>query len=202
MSKIIHRTIDPYYIQIAKENAPSNAYNKRSITNGERNVVGLLGELYYLRLVEEIYNDHTTFYKPTFDYDVTIKANNRDIKVDVKTKQRTGPPKDYYAASIAAYSKDQQDCDYYAFTSITVDKYDSDSFSDFYFLGFIKKEDFFKQATFMKKGDLDGDNVVWKNGVKRPFTITEDCYNLPYSKLTQYSDDFLEPAFKDGFKFV
>jgi hypothetical protein len=43
-----------------------------------------------------------------------------------------------------------------------------------WYLGKISKVDFYKTATFHKKGDIDPDNN---------FTFKADCYNIPISKL-------------------
>ena len=39
---------------------------------------------------------------------------------------------------------------------------------------YLNKEDYFKKATFMKKGEIDPSNN-WK--------VSTDCYNLPINKL-------------------
>lgn len=187
MSYFIHCKIPRNLIAEANKLAPKGAINNRSITNGERNVVGVLGELCYIKLIECICVDSFIDYTPTYDYDMLLGT----LKFDVKTKQRTVAPRGDYAASIAAYSKNKQHCDYYAFTSITIDRA-TNEYTDFYYLGHIRKNNYFKRATFKKKGELDGNNIVNKNGNFKPFTITEDCYNIEYNKLTQYPIDILD----------
>ena len=41
-------------------------------------------------------------------------------------------------------------------------------------LGYLSKEDYFKKATFLKKGTVDPSNG---------WTVSTDCYNLPISDL-------------------
>lgn len=178
--KILKLKIPDQLIVSANNSVPKKAYNKRSITDGQRNVIGVLAELCTIHTFSIV--NPTVYsgirYEPCHDYDMTFNG----VKVDIKTKQRTVPPKLDYDASIVAYSKDMQGCDAYMFTSITVEK-GSGRFKDFYMIGLISKEEYFQKATFMKKGDPDGGNMIYKNGQMVPFTIVEDCYNLKYSNL-------------------
>lgn len=176
-------------IKHAEELSLTESLNK-SITKGERNVMGTLGELCYITLLSHIYDLEDIEYEPNYNYDLRIGG----VKVDVKSKQRTVAPQSHYAASIVAYSKDKQLCDYYAFTTITVGKHDTD-FKDFYFLGHIKKSDYFQRATFMRKGQSDGGN----HHKGQEFKIRADCYNLNYSELDQYPLEGIEGALENGF---
>lgn len=173
-------------IALATKLAPTRAYNEYSITKGQRNVVGVLGEICYVKMMSYLLPRKEIDYTPSYDYDVLIGG----YKVDVKTKQRTVAPQSSYAASIAAYSKDLQMCDYYAFTSITVARDNKDDFLDFYFIGNMSKSKYFSLAEFKRKGDSDGDNFVATKG--KTFTIVEDCYNLEYKSLYHTKPEHIE----------
>jgi len=194
---MIHWRIDDYYRTVAKENSSTKAYNRHSIKKGEGNELGLLGEICYLKLLECIYPSDIIVYQPNFEYDITIDT----AKVDVKSKERNVPPRGFYAASVAAYK--QQDCDLYAFTSITVDK-QTNKYTDFYYLGHMSKQEYFERATFMKEGEPDGNNMRWNKKTKQfePFLITEDCYNLEYKHLTQFSPETYPALKADGFEII
>lgn len=145
-------------ISLAEQKAKELGKLRNSITKGEGNVVGILGEI----LVSEYFNG---VIKNTYDYDVVI--NNK--KVDVKTKKTTVEPEPHYLASVAAYNTKQQ-CDAYYFVRIDLVKKKG------YLLGGLTKKKFFSKAIFYKLGEVDPTS---------PFgwTFTADCYNVPISKL-------------------
>lgn len=132
---------------------------KNSITKGESNIYGALGEIitydYYSKLFPVVFEN-------TYDYDMIIGGH----KIDVKSKKTTVPPKPNYNCSIANYNITQK-CDFYHFCRI------HENLKVGYLLGFSKKEDFFTLAEFKQKGQSDGAN----------FKFTTDCYNLPISSL-------------------
>ena len=96
----------------------------------------------------------------------------KDIKIDVKSKRVTTPPRDYYECSVAALNTKQR-CNIYVFTRILKDR------TQGWILGYINKEDYFKKATFLKKGEVDPSNN-WK--------VSTDCYNLPIKELNNIED--------------
>ena len=101
--------------------------------------------------------------KDTYDYDIVYQ----NTKVDVKTKERTVAPKSYYECSVADFNT-KQACDEYAFVSVL------NTLKEAWYLGKISKLDFYKKATFHRKGEIDTDNN---------FTFKADCYNIPISSL-------------------
>ena len=127
-----------------------------SITKGEGNIHGFLGEIITANLLSV-----STF--NTYDYDIVF--NN--IKIDVKTKKVNTPPRNYYECSIANLNTKQK-CDVYVFTRILNDM------TKGWLLGYINKKDYFEKATFLRKGSIDPSNN-WK--------VLTDCYNLPINKL-------------------
>ena len=130
-----------------------------SIERGDGNLVGFLGEL----VAQKVLGGRV---KNTYEYDLVLKDGT---KIDVKTKKTSVAPKDYYDCSIANYNT-KQECDEYCFVRVknTLDKA--------WVLGRIGKEEYFKKARFLKKGDQDGDNG---------FFVKADCHNLMISELNQ-----------------
>ena len=130
---------------------------KNSITKGDGNIAGFLGE----EVANQIICGKIT---NTYDYDI---VDDCDIRYDVKTKRCTSEPKDKYECSVAAYNT-KQDCDGYAFVRVLND------FSIGWFLGVLTKQDYFDKATFLKKGDVDPSNN---------YTVKADCYNVRIDEL-------------------
>tara|TARA_R110002167_G_scaffold356838_1_gene572025 strand:+ start:153 stop:497 length:345 start_codon:yes stop_codon:yes gene_type:complete len=78
----------------------------RSITRGQGNVYGFLGELVALDVLGGIHQN-------TMDYDILVDGS----KIDVKTKKTTVKPKPDYDCSVADLTR-KQNCDYYAFVRV------------------------------------------------------------------------------------
>ena len=134
---------------------------KDSVTKGEGNEVGALGEI----IVWDKYANLTE-YAGKYDYDMIIKG----VKVDVKTKKQNYPPAPHHTYNIFAFNTKQK-CDYYCFVVINTDS------TKAWIVGWKNKEDFFKEARFRKKGEKD-DNIP--NG---KWTFKGDCYCLNSSQL-------------------
>jgi|DEB0MinimDraft_12_1074336.scaffolds.fasta_scaffold04297_2 hypothetical protein len=128
----------------------------RSITRGQGNVYGFLGELVALDVLGGIHQN-------TMDYDILVDGS----KIDVKTKKTTVKPKPDYDCSVADLTR-KQNCDYYAFVRVLSDQ------SVGWFLGVKKAEQYFTDARYIKKGDYDNSNG---------FTARANCYNMPISAL-------------------
>ena len=128
-----------------------------SIRKGEGSLVAYIGE----EVVKSVLNGNI---KDTYDYDIIYQ----DIKVDVKTKERTVAPKSYYECSVADFNT-KQECDEYAFVSVL------NTLKEAWYLGKISKLDFYKKAVFHRKGEVDPANN---------FTFKADCYNIPISLLS------------------
>ena len=127
-----------------------------SIRKGEGGLVAYIGE----EVAKSVLNGDI---KDTYDYDIIYQ----NTKVDVKTKERTVAPKSYYECSVADFNT-KQACDEYAFVSVL------NTLKEAWYLGKISKLDFYKKATFHRKGEIDTDNN---------FTFKADCYNIPISLL-------------------
>ena len=129
-----------------------------SITKGDGNIAGFLGE----EVANSIIDGDVT---NTYDYDI-IKDGR---KFDIKTKRCTGEPKSYYDCSVAAFNT-RQKCDEYVFVRIENIK---GKWGRAWILGYYPKDEYFKDARFLKKGQKDGNNN---------FTVKADCYNMEIIK--------------------
>jgi hypothetical protein len=131
---------------------------KNSITSGDGNIVGFLGELIATQNIGGMIDN-------TYDYDILL--DDFQTTVDVKTKKTTVKPLDHYECSVAEYNIKQK-CDYYCFVRIKTD------LSVGWYLGAYKKNDYFKDATKLIKGDIDPSNN---------FIVKANCFNLKISQL-------------------
>ena len=129
-----------------------------SITNGKGNIYGFVGEL----IAEQVLGGYIV---NSYDFDLVLYDGR--TTVDVKTKKVSSPPKEYYDCSVANYNTKQK-CDYYCFVRVL------DDLSVGWFLGVYKKDQYFKDAVFLKKGDIDPSNN---------FTVKADCFNLKINNL-------------------
>ena len=140
---------------------------KNSITKGEGNVAGFVGELIAL------------------DYLGGVKANTYDFDIvsggktyDVKTKRCTSPPKPHYDCSVAAFNTKQR-CDIYFFVRV---QFEGDRPVKAWVLGQKDKAEYFKQARKLKKGEVDPSNN---------FKVKADCYNLSINKLERVEEKYV-----------
>ena len=150
-------TITLDMIECARQKSTEMGVLHNSILRGRGNLAGFVGEQIALQCLGGEINN-------TFEYDIVLPDGRT---VDVKTKQTSVRPLPEYDCSVAKYNT-KQDCDFYAFVRV---KYD---LSVGWFLGVIKKNDFFLKATEHKRGDYDPSNG---------FVFRADCYNLPIEEL-------------------
>ena len=161
---MIKVTISDEMLVKAKQKATELGKLNNSILKGDGNLIGFLGE--------EVANDILKGnIKNSYDYDIIL---NTGKTVDVKTKKTTVEPKQYYDCSVAAFNTKQK-CDYYCFVRI------KDDLSCGWFLGIYDKKDYFKDADFLKKGQIDPSNN---------FTVKADCYNMKINQLKEYNEDY------------
>lgn len=151
--------IEEWHIDEAKREASRIGKLKNSITNGDGNLAGIIGEII---AASEVGGDIVN----TYDYDVVADG----IRYDVKTKRCTSPPKEYYEVSVADYNTSQM-CDRYLFTRVG---FRDGVFGHCFILGWMSPPEYYDRARFLRKGDLDGDNG---------FIVKADCWNLPISEL-------------------
>ena len=145
----------------ARDKAKSLGKLKRSITRGQGNLAGFVGEEIALSILGGRFDNLTK----NVDYDILLEDGTR---VDVKTKRTSVPPKEDYECSINTYYK--QECDYYAFVRVHNDLHVG------WFLGVYPRDQYYKDCTHRKKGDKDPSNG---------FVFKADAFNLPIHQLQE-----------------
>lgn len=146
-------------IEAAKAKAIEMGELNNSITNGEGNLAGFIGEEIVNRFIGgKIQN--------TYDYDII----HRDEKYDVKTKRCTSKPKPFYECSVAAFNIKQK-CDKYVFVRV---QYKNNKFGPAWILGCKNKNEYFAKAKKLTKGQIDPSNN---------FIVKADCFNMPIKDL-------------------
>lgn len=140
----------------AREKATEMGELNNSILKGQGSLAGFVGEQVVMKILGGKWEN-------TYDYDINV--NN--VRIEVKTKQTTVQPLPHYECSVAAFNI-KQNCDAYAFVRVLKD------FSVGWFLGVMKKDEFFQKAKRLKKGEVDPSNN---------FTVRADCYNLRIDEL-------------------
>ena len=132
---------------------------RNSITKGEGNIAGFLGE----EIANAILGGTI---ENTKDYDLIHEG----LRYDVKTKRCTSKPKSHYECSIAAYNT-RQKCDRYLFVRI---EWIKGKVKRAWILGWMDKNEYFTRAKKLTKGEVDPSNN---------FIVKADCYNLAIEEL-------------------
>ena len=157
--------ITPETISFATARAEEMGALKNSITGGAGNIAGTVGEIVALKTMglklKHLVSDS--------NYECDI-IDGDGVKWDVKTKRRTVKPSPHFNCSVADFNTHQK-CDRYIFVSLY-------NLERGYVLGWISKEDFYKKATFNKKGEYDRNTALGQK-----FKFTADCYNLKVKHL-------------------
>lgn len=192
---VLRKRVSPTILAEAKKVPMKASMKKRSITDGDGLLAGTVGELQCMEMYHHIYK-HEPVHANTVDYDIVLKSSEKEtVRLDVKTKNRNYPPCTNWAASVARYSLPVQDCQVYAFTQVVVNEREEPDV--FYYLGHIMKQRYVDESVLKYKGDRDGNNVK-KNG--KPFTISEDCWNLDYSELSFFDEEIVEMLLEIGYE--
>jgi hypothetical protein len=157
LSDIIEVAVSGDVIERAKVKAAEMGKLNKSITDGDGNVAGFIGEIV---VADHIRCDVCN----TFEYDIVCG----DKTIDVKTKRTTAVPLQHYNCSVAAYNTHQK-CDYYVFARVLND------YSKAWILGWMPHDEFYKNAVFLKRGQLDP--------VDPRFIVKADCYNMQVRHL-------------------
>jgi len=165
VSNIIEAPFTEEMVDSAKEKAKSLGKIKNSILKGKGNFAGYLGEEIVASYIKAniISSDEG---EEKYNHDLVLDGRT----IEVKTKRRTVPPKDFYDASVAHTSM-HQNPDLYIFVSI---QFQESTPIKAWICGQKDSTEYFKQSTFYAKGDVDPSNG-WK--------VSTDCYNLPYEDL-------------------
>jgi hypothetical protein len=143
----------------SREKAKAMGRLNRSITRGQGNLAGFVGEEIAAKVLNAKFDNLTK----NIDYDLILPDGRT---VDVKTKRTSVEPKSHYECSISTYY--QQKCDLYAFVRVHNDLHTG------WFLGIYDRDEFFKDCTHRKKGDVDPSNN---------FRFKSDTFNLKISQL-------------------
>jgi hypothetical protein len=149
--------VDSDIVKIAHEKAKKLGVVKRSITKGDGNFVGFIGE----HLAQSVYGGELI---NTFKYDLVLPDGRR---LDIKTKLTGYLPKPDYDCSVTDFQIDY-DCDGYIFVRVLSD------YQKGWVLGHISKKDFKDNSTYHEKGDKEG-NFIFKHS----------CYNIKISQLEE-----------------
>ena len=147
----------------AREKAVEMGKIHNSILKGGGNVAGFIGEQIALSVLGGEWSN-------TYDYDMVSPDGK---KIDVKTKQTSVEPLPHYDCSIAKFNT-KQDCDAYVFVRVKID------FSVGWYLGTLGKQEYFDNARYLKKGEVDPSNN---------FTVRANCYNVAISELKERLDE-------------
>ncbi len=166
---IIEVSISNTLLQKTYKLAEDLPVNSKSYMNGERHIIGALGEL----IIREYFPNYTL--PNNFDSDIIVNG----YKLDIKSKQRTWSAKEKlltfaehgYEGSVQANSIENiknKDVDGYVFISIakTLDKA--------YIMGFISKTSFIELARKIEPNTID----VTNNQKSPAFN-----YNIYYKQL-------------------
>ena len=164
-SNIVEAPFTEEMIASAKAKAKNLGKINNSILKGKGNFAGYLGEEIVASYIKAniISNDEG---EEKYNHDLVKDGQS----IEVKTKRRTVPPKDFYDASVAGTSR-HQNPDLYVFVSI---QFQGSKPVKAWICGQKDSTAYFKQATFYTKGEVDPSNG-WK--------VSTDCYNLPYEDL-------------------
>lgn len=154
---MIEVVITPDMLVEARDKAAEMGKLRNSITSGAGNIAGFIGEA----IAQQVLGGSLM---NTYDYDLVLDDGT---KIDVKTKQTSVKPLETYECSIVNLNTTQK-CDHYVFVRVKND------FTVGWYLGSYPKEQYFKDAVFRKKGDVDPSNG---------YVVRSDCYNLPINKL-------------------
>ena len=149
----------------AQENSRYIIRNEKASIRGSGGAfVGSLGTL----VVADHYGAEIIDTWRTGDYATTVYDMLIDgQKIEVKTKQRSVPPRPFYEASITAQSLQMLDPDYFVFVSLY-------NLEKAYIMGAIQVDEFMGKATPYMKGEVDPSNN---------YRVPKDCYSIVYEKL-------------------
>lgn len=117
-----------------------------SITNGEGNIIGCIGEV----VVSQYFGVPL---ENTYDYDFVWKG----YRMDVKSKRTSVFPQPHYQCDISTVNN-HQECDAYVFARIDMSK------DILYLLGYLPKDDFYNRASYVPKGSVCSTNgLIFKH---------------------------------------
>ena len=136
---------------------------KNSVTHGQRNMQATLSEI----CVADLFDGEWVANRSK-DFDIIVN----DITIDIKMRMKYSdmPPKPYWNAGVFDFNT-RQNCQYYGWVSLR------DNFDFFWLHGFLKPNDFYPNAFFSNKGDVDPNNP------NADFRMPADAYNISLRNL-------------------
>jgi hypothetical protein len=141
-------------IERAKKLSEGFKLNESSVMGGSRNLYAFLGEVVCGDFFEQKgWKLHPEGYEP-YNFDI---IDNKGNKWDIKTKMTTVKPRGNFNCTIHTYL--DQKCDGYIFTRCMK------NLSKVWILGWISKEELKKTGTYYKKGDIDDNLVMSREGL-------------------------------------
>lgn len=162
---MIIRQVTQDMIESANSRSSKMGELNNSITRGQGNIAGFVGEEIVMDFAREFY-PYDIRLDDSYDYDLMWGR----WRIDVKTKRTAVAPLDSYEASIAAFNTKQQ-CDAYVFVRVMND------YSCGYICGWEAKRTYFEKARFLRAGEYDNSNR---------WTCRADCYNVQYGNLRRW----------------
>ncbi len=145
-------------LEIANQKAKELGELKNSMTQGEGNVTGFLGELIAQHVMGgELHN--------TRDYDLMLPG---DIKADVKSHRSFVVPQPHFNFSLSGINTSQA-CDIYIFVRLLKD------LTSGWCIGWMEKSVFFEEAMFIQQGQVDRRNN-WRARC--------DCWSMTMQQLS------------------
>ena len=162
---IVEMGITTSILTAAHKKATAMGTRRNSITRGQGNLAGFVGEhiaLKYLTGSIQAGLDNS------YDYDIIYE----ELKIDVKTKRTGYQPLTHYDCSISDHNT-KQDCDVYLFTRVKND------YSVCWLLGWLDKQEYFDLADFKEKGTVD---------VANGWQVASDCWNVSIEDLNAMKD--------------
>ena len=155
-------------IEKAKTYSKGKTY-KRSMRGEEGTNIGTIGELVIVQYLEDngikVIDNRNR--RNATKYDLLVLGE----KVEVKTKDRTVPPKPFYDCSVPLYNHTHQKAKWFIFLSLLRK---NNKFVEAYILGSTTYKDIDRDGITMIKGEVDE-----RNG----WVCNESCINITIDKL-------------------
>jgi len=136
---------------------------RNSITEGEGNIAGFLGEEMFLAAFPDAVSQNT------YQFDILKDG----VTFEVKTVRTKVTPRDYYYAHVANFNTSQKAM-YYVFARVLY------SGTKGWLLGYIPKKEFKERAIFKHAGELD-------ETYEFEFRFPASCYNMAYKDLRHFT---------------
>jgi hypothetical protein len=163
-------------ISLAKKRIADIPILKDSIRGKEANLIGSIGEVIFEKFIQEngLMLEKETGEQEKYNHDYIVEGK---FTVDVKAKERSVVPKDFYDCTVAQKTLDHQKPDY------------------FYFVSLLKKKDVlvaeakFTEAFMLGATDiptLNREGEVWKEGevdARNGKRIRVDCQSIEICNL-------------------